>query len=150
LKRAEEYINWTKEQVRKVLWSEEFPFVVSYNTEIPLMKYYDHGEVLISTKEYVRDITVGATAAVFEPHVLRLNPGLVDSFPMLSQLAQNYSEYEVIQMVYTYKSLITDSALTTAGQVGSMVMTVIYNANQDYLPDKQQMISNDQAAECRP
>lgn len=69
-----------------------------------------------------------------------LNPGLLNSFPWLSQVAANYEEYEFMQLAVTFKSTINPS-IATNGQVGQVCMATNYNPDQDAFGSKEEMIS---------
>lgn len=69
-----------------------------------------------------------------------LNPGLLNSFPWLSQIAANYEEYEFLQLAVTFKSTINPS-IATNGQVGQVCIATNYNADQDGFGSKEEMIS---------
>ena len=105
----------------------------------------EDGSVVITHREYLRDVygpgTTGGPAVAFENNVIRLNPGLQESFPWLSQIAANYDEYEFIQLVYEYNSTTTDIGNSTNGQCGTIVMATNYNAANPLFTDKQQMVT---------
>jgi len=59
------------------------------------------GAITISRKEYVADIYGPPSSTAFQIQSYAVNPGLEQSFPWLSQIAQNYDEYDMIQLIYT-------------------------------------------------
>ena len=101
-------------------------------------------EVVISHKEYVQDIYAPDVAGTFQNMTMGLNPALPSTFPWLSQVAQNYDEYEFGQLIFTFKSTVTDFVATN-GQVGSIILTTQYNANDDPFTSKQDMMEYDGA-----
>jgi len=80
------------------------------------------GAICVSFKEYLTDIYGNmvdeTTVNNFSEVQYSINPGLERSFPFLSQFAANFDEYEMKQLVYTYKSTINTDSSTTNGQVG--------------------------------
>jgi len=78
-----------------------------------------------------------------QPFVLQsfpINPGLEGTFPWLSQLACNYDEYTIKQLIFTFKSTTTESSNTTNGQVGTIIMATNYNAAAPVFSDKVTML----------
>lgn len=102
------------------------------------------GALTISHKEYVRDVYANPmlTATIpedFQNMGLELNPGLEATFPWLSQVAQNFEEYTFSQLIFTYRSTIAD-VNSSNGQVGTVIMTTNYNANEPIFSNKSQMM----------
>lgn len=74
------------------------------------------GDLIFSHNEYLHDIT--STSPDFHTiERLELNPGLIKSFPLLSGFASKFQEYEFIQCIFHFKSLITEGNATAAGSV---------------------------------
>lgn len=86
------------------------------------------GAITISHSEYIRDVYGLPSGTTFQVQSLSVNPGLANSFPFLSQFASNFEEYEMIQLAYTYKSLVSENLSSTDGQVGSVLLFTEYNA----------------------
>jgi hypothetical protein len=101
-------------------------------------------EVTISHKEYVCDIFGPETAGTFQNQTFGLNPGLASTFPWLAQIAANYDEYSFIQMIFTFRSTVTDFVAAN-GQVGSIIMATQYNANDTPFSSKQDAMEYDGA-----
>lgn len=98
----------------------------------------DVGTIVITHREYVSDV-YAPNSMLFTNSVYNINPGLEPTFPWLSQVAQNYEEYELKQCIYTYKSTVADFA-SASGQVGQITMAVQYNAGLQPFGDKQTMM----------
>ena len=98
----------------------------------------EEGAICISHKEYITDV-YGPTSA-FNNQSYQINPGLEQSFPWLSQIAQNFDEYEFKQLMYSYRSTTTDIGSSTNGQCGTIIMCTNYNASADPFQDKQSMM----------
>lgn len=103
------------------------------------------GDVTISHSEYLQDIV--PTSASFETQYFQaINPGLNSFLPWLSQMAAFYEEYEIIQLVYTFKSMVTDGN-STAG--GTVIMATQYNPTSPAFILKQNMENYDYASSCK-
>lgn len=96
------------------------------------------GSIIIKHKEYVSDIV--ASALGFNNESLVINPGLEQSFPWLSQVAANFTEYTMHQCIYTYKSAIAPIGASSTGQVGSLIMAAQYNVQDEPFSSKQAML----------
>lgn len=102
------------------------------------------GGTIITHREYLADIYAPGVKdgdpVSFQNISFPLNPALQQSFPWLSQIAQNYDEYEFKQLIFTYRSTTTDIGNSTTGQCGTIIMCTNYNAANPKFTDKQQMI----------
>jgi hypothetical protein len=101
-------------------------------------------EIMVSHKEYVCDIFGPETAGTFQNQTFGLNPGLASTFPWLAQIAANYDEYTFVQMIFTFRSTVTDFVAAN-GQVGSIIMATQYNANDTPFASKQDAMEYDGA-----
>lgn len=112
------------------------------------------GSFVVSHSEYLTDIYApgvanSGVATPFSLQAFALNPGLQTSFTFLSQIAQNYEEYQFIQLVYNYRSTTTDIGNSTTGQCGTVIMACNYNANNPSFVDKQSMMEYAHAASAK-
>ena len=94
----------------------------------------DDGGLVISNQEFVANVygnpianpSASDTAHVptqFESQVFTVNPGLAQTFPMLSQFAINFERYELIQCVFHYETALDSGVLQSdTGQVGDVLM----------------------------
>lgn len=102
------------------------------------------GSVCVSHREYIGDLfgpgTAGSPAQSFANIAYDLNPGLMSTFPWLSQIAANYDEYEFVQLLFEYRSTTTDIGSSTTGQCGTIVMCTNYNSAQPAFADKETML----------
>ena len=110
--------------------------------------------IFISKKEYICDIfgppvqslisngtdSAYKSVAPFVSQTFSINPGLDRVFPWLSQLAANYDEYEIKQLIFTFVSTIVESSNTANGQVGMIVMATQYDAGQSPFRSLQEML----------
>jgi len=109
------------------------------------------GSLTIQHSEYVKDIygvpwtsnppgTPNTIVQPFKNDPMALNPGLASTFPWLSQIAANYEEYEIQQLMFCFKTRIGDNLTTTDGQVGTLLMFTDYNATDHPRQTKQDML----------
>lgn len=116
------------------------------NVAVPRMQGGDEiGSVNISHREFLGNVT-GSIA--YENSSFSLNPGLVSTFPWLSQIAVNYEEYSFVQLMFTYVSLLSEA--TASGAVGSVIMSTNYNAGQEQFNNTNDMLNNVGTISARP
>jgi len=109
--------------------------------------------VQISKREYVAEIfgppAPGGVTAPFVLQSYAINPGLERTFPWLSQIAANYDEYTMDQLIFTFKSTTTESGNQQNGQVGTVIMATNYNAAAPAFTEKFTMMQYDKANSTR-
>ena len=103
------------------------------------------GALTVQHTEYIKDIygiefSGDSPVTNMSSDVVVINPGKAESFPWLSQIAANYEEYEIKQLMYCYKSKVSDNLTSSDGQVGSIIMFTEYNANDTMKKTKQQLL----------
>lgn len=109
--------------------------------QIPQFSSAGPSTVTISHKEYVGDI-YAPPGQGFQNTVYGINPGLFRTFPWLSQISANYEEYTMEQLIFTFRSTVTDFNSGT-GQVGTLVMATQYNADDAPFGTKTDMLEYD-------
>jgi len=81
--------------------------------------------ITVCRREYLAPIIAPPATTSFNVNRWQINPGLPTSFAWLSQIACNYDEYTLKQLVYQYKPVISQASLT--GAMGSVLLAVDYN-----------------------
>jgi len=99
-------------------------------------------------REYLADVITGATSA-FSINSYPLNPGMPDTFPWLSTIAQNFEQYRIRGMVFEFKSTSADALNSTNTALGSVIMATDYNADSDTFESKAQMENHEFASSAR-
>lgn len=98
--------------------------------------------IVISDTEFVKDIfapTFSSASSGFAQQQLEVNPGLPDFAPNLSQLAANYGEYTLLQLVYELRPVISENNVNN-GQSGIVMMAFNYNPNDDPFDNKEDIM----------
>jgi hypothetical protein len=108
----------------------------------------DEDAVMISHSEYVMDVYAPPGTEKKVDIKLPLNAGEAKTFPMLSQLAANFEDFEVVQLAFTYKPTLSDWQ-TTSGQVGQILMATNYNPSADKWTTKQQLLAQTGSTSAR-
>jgi len=105
--------------------------------------------IIVRHREYLRDIS--ATTA-FTLTSLNINPGLIGTFPWLAAVAENFEQYKWRGLLYEFKSLSSDSVLSsaTSSALGSVIMATQYDALDPTFPNKFNMENYEYANSSKP
>ena len=97
----------------------------------------------ITNREFITDIAPGANSGNFFTALSSaINPGIATLFPWLSQIALYYEEYEFEQLIFEFKSMVTEGNQNAQGNI---IMATQYNALNSLFSSKQQMENYDYA-----
>jgi hypothetical protein len=99
---------------------------------------FSHTEFLQSVKPTSEDFQTQFTT--------NINPGLSGFAPMLAQIAQYFEEYEMLQLVFHFKSTVTDGNTTAAGTV---LTATQYNPTNNDFTSEQTMDNYEHASRCK-
>lgn len=114
---------------------------------VPQFGQDDMKSTIITNREFICDITAPTTNQ-FVVDEYQLNPGLSKLFQWLSQIAINYEEYAIKQLIVTYKSTVADFA-SSSGQVGQVIMATQYNPSADSFSSKEEMMLYEGGMSCK-
>ena len=98
------------------------------------------GAITITHKEYLTDIYGNGAATPFVNTTWSINPGLERTFPWLAQLAANFDEYELKQLIFSYRSTVSNDVSSSNGQVGTIIMVADYNTGDSSFVEKGTMM----------
>jgi len=103
--------------------------------------------VRIQHREYLQDVS---SSTGFQNLTFAINPANAILFPWLSAMAQNFQEYKIHGMVFTFNSLSSDALNSTNTALGAVIMSTDYNsANQPYA-SKQAAENSEYTVSCKP
>lgn len=100
-----------------------------------------HGVTIINHREYLCDIITSATPGQFNLQNFFINPGQSATFPWLSQVAQNYEEYQMQGTLFEFRTMSADALNSTNTALGSVIMATEYNAANPNFQSKGEMES---------
>lgn len=108
------------------------------------------GGMVVSHREYIQDIT---SSVPFIGENFPLNPGMQQTFPWLSQIADNFEEYIPEAMIFEYKTTSSNTVVNTTNSnpgLGTVVMATQYNSLNNDFGNKQQMENYENAVSVDP
>jgi len=114
---------------------------------IPSMHRNDQ-TIVVRHKEFIGELTGSTTFT--NKFSLPINPGIATTFPWLSTVAAQYSEYRVRGMVYHYVPTSGMSVASTNPALGSVMFQTSYRANEAAPVNKVEMMNEYWATEGRP
>ncbi len=100
---------------------------------------------IVCHRECLGDIS---STTSFNNLTFPLNPGMNQTFPWLSTVAQNYQEYKFHGLIFEFRSCITDFA--QSGSPGFVVMATNYNADYPAYTSKIEMENSEYAVATKP
>lgn len=121
---------------------------INSGTQIPSV-VNSSGGFIIRHKEYIGDVPA---SQAFLLAALPINPGQPQTFPWLSQIAENFEEWVPRGITFMYKSTSSNSVVSTAANtaLGTVVMATEYNVANPVFGNKQQMENYEGAVSCDP
>lgn len=115
----------------------------------PIISNTSNNSHIVHHREYIGDVYSSLSFAVT---TYPINPGLLSTFPWVSQQADSYEQYKFRGMVFEFKSMSSDSVLSTASSsaLGTVIMSTQYNALEAPFADKRTMENYEYANSCKP
>lgn len=117
-----------------------------YAKQIPRIKNTSKG-VIVRHKEYIMDIPGSVD---FQTEILPINPGMIETFPWLARVAQNFEEWLPRGMVFEYRTTSSDTLIAASPALGSVIMATQYNSVNGGFVSKQDMENYEGAVSCKP
>lgn len=114
----------------------------------PVPTFSSGGErgVIIAHSEFLRNISGSVNFAISK---IPINPGLDTCFPWLSQVARNFTEYEMLGLVFEYKPTSGNIAAASPA-LGVVMLSTNYNVHEPAFGTKTDMASAQFAVDTVP
>jgi len=119
---------------------------VKTGSEVPLM-HSESDSVVLRHREYIGDV-LGTTD--FATTVYAINPGLSSSFPWLSAIAQNFTEYKFKGLVFEYKTTSSPFVSGSNVNLGTVMLASQYNVHAPVFGNKVAVDNNQWTTSGRP
>jgi len=102
----------------------------------------EDGSLIVTNTEFIRDIYAPSVSSFTLDSTIIVNPGLQSSLPFLSQFAANFQQYQMLQLVLEYRSLVdTTSSNNPTGTAGQF-MLIEYDPSDTFIPTSKEEIMN--------
>lgn len=108
------------------------------------------GGTVIRYSEYLTDIITDPIANTFNIQSFLINAANQDTFPFLSQIAQNYEQYSMEGMIFEFRSTSADALNSTNTALGSVILATQYDVADDVFSSKAEMLNYEYAKSVKP
>lgn len=105
------------------------------------------GDIIFEHTEFIQNVTSSTTT--FDLKAFPINAGLAESFPFLSQLARNFTMYELQGLIFEYRPTSGEFGNTT-NALGKVIMATNYDPDADPFVESVNMSNYDYATSCKP
>lgn len=122
--------------------------LLSMGNDPPIIKNSKTGGFIVRHREYLQDIITGLPGE-FTVNSFKIQPGLPQSFPWLSIIAQNFEQYKLRGMIYEFKSTSADSLNSTNTALGEVIMATEYDSKKPNFVGKVEMQNHQYAVAAR-
>lgn len=115
----------------------------------PIIRNTRNNSHVVHHREYIGDVYASSS---FQVTTYPINPGLLRTFPWVSQQADSYEQYKFRGLVFEFKSMSSDAVLSTSASsaLGTVVMSTQYNVLDSPFTDKRTMENYEYANSCKP
>lgn len=115
----------------------------------PIIRNTKNNSHIVHHREYIGDVYASSG---FSINTYSINPGLVQTFPWASQVADSYEQYKFRGLVFEYKSMSSDAVLSTAASsaLGTVIMSTQYDTLDPAFTDKRTMENYEYANSTKP
>lgn len=109
----------------------------------------DTGSFIVRHREYIGDITATQD---FTCRTYPINPGLSQTFPWLSTIANSFEQYRLRGVIFEFQSTSSDALLSaaTSTALGSVAMSTDYDVADEPPTSKRQMLNSMFASSKKP
>lgn len=136
-------------------WLGSGDYVVSANTitqrasagSIPAM-HKEGQSIVVRHREFLTEVR-GSTTFVVR-NEFDINPGLSTTFPWLSGIAQQYSQYKIRGMVYHYVPTSGNAVSSTNAALGTVMLQTSYRATEPAPTSKIELLNEYWSSEAKP
>jgi len=125
--------------------SVQAPMMVNASDDLSGDIYFSHREFLGNVQAQVPASGLSA----FNVKEYELNSALTATFPFLSQLAQNFTMYEFVGLVFEYRPTSGELG-STSNQLGKVIMATQYDPDAPAFINSIQMENYNYANACKP
>lgn len=111
------------------------------------------GDIYFSHTEFIQNIYAsgtGGSTSTFNIVNFPINPGLAVTFPFLSQLAQNFTMYEPLGLIFQYKPTSGEYGNNNSNSIGKVIFATNYDPDAPDFLNSIQMENYDYANSTKP
>lgn len=110
------------------------------------------GDIIYSNTEFIKNIyaTITSGTSDFKVESFSINPALSETFPFLSQIAQNFELYEFMGLCFQYKPTSGEFGSNNSNALGKVVLATNYDPDAPAFTNSIVMENYDWACSTKP
>lgn len=112
-----------------------------------IAQFKNHGTIEFAHREFIGDLT---SSVEFVNTAYPINPGNSVLFPWLSTIARNFEQYQMLGLIFEFKTMSATAVGTTNTGLGTVIMATDYDVLDGKYPDKRAMEITDFATSSAP
>lgn len=105
------------------------------------------GSVRVQHVEYIGNIT---STQLFNNTIYPIQPSNQTTFPWLSSMAVNFEQWRAHGIVFYFKSMSSDTQISTTVSLGQIILATEYNALAPGFTTEQQMLNSQWSCSTKP
>lgn len=105
----------------------------------PMWNPPKHNGFVFRNREMLGDVVSSSTIGQFQNKSFPLNPGMEETFPVLSGIAANFQEYCWEGVIFEYRTMSGNALTSTNTALGQVIMASNYNAGAAPFTSKAEM-----------
>lgn len=121
--------------------------IMTRSNGVPEFKRSQDGSVIVCKSEFITDVR---SSIAFNNTVLDITPTNKLMFPLLSNIASCYEEYEFLGLVFTYVPTSGSAIASTNNALGTVVLATSYDVSRPLFVSKTDAESYEFATSCAP
>jgi len=113
----------------------------------------ESGDVVIVRREFITNVIAQGQigrASGFRNESYPINPGLTQSFPFVSQLAQNFTLYKIMGLIYQFVPMSGESGGNSGNQLGKVILATDYDPTATPFINSNQMENYQYSQSAKP
>ncbi len=113
----------------------------------------ESGDVVIVRREFITNVVasgMSGRASAFKNDVFPINPGLASAFPFVSQLAQNFTLYKIMGLIYQFVPMSGEAGGNAGNQLGKIIMATDYDPTASPFINSNQMENYQYSQSAKP
>lgn len=134
---------------------------ITSNSDLPSQQNVHHmstasgdmsGDIVYSNTEFIKNVyaTVSSGTSPFNVETFSLNPALSETFPFLSQIAQNFELFEFQGLLFQYKPTSGEFGSNNSNALGKVVLATNYDPDAVPFTNSIVMENYDYACSTKP
>lgn len=118
-------------------------------SNVQIVNSSNKGGFIVRHREYIGDVVATKN---FSNRTYLINPGLVATFPWLSQIAEAFEVYKLRGVIFEYNSTSSDALLSssTSTALGTVVMATEYDIADTPFTNKRDMLTTQHSCSNKP